>query len=109
LIFSYLKVARGDRDRDVAVLQLLFMLPHVFQIDHEALAAIAISDKTLLNAIPELRNPTIYGRFVAFLGELFPEKRQAALSSKDITRGREALRQLAKRQDSWNFNPDQLR
>ena len=107
LIFSYLRIARGDRGRDTTALQLLFKLPQVFQFDHEVLAAVAISDSTLLDEVPELRNPETYGRFAAYLGELFPEAQQGAPSDEDFLRGREILEHMSRTRESWDFDDDQ--
>jgi NACHT conflict system protein len=104
LIFSYLRIARGVRTRDIAVLQLLFKLPQVFQFDHEILAAVAISDPDLLDDIPGLRNPEIYGRFADYLGEFFPEASQGAPSDDDFIRGRDLLEQLSVTRDPWDFD-----
>lgn len=90
-----------------AALQLLFKLPRVFQLDHEVLAAVAISGTTLLDEVSELRNPEIYDRFAAYLGELFPETRLELLSDEEVSRGRDVLRRLSRRRESWDFDDDQ--
>lgn len=104
LIFSYLKIGRGERQRDIAVLRLLFDLPQVFEIDYEILAAVVVSDITLLDEIPELGRPDTYGRFAAFLGELFPEARNEELSEEAVIRERDILEQLSRRRQPWNFD-----
>jgi len=107
LIFSYLRIARGDRGRDILVLQLLFLLPRYFRLDCEVLAAVTLSDSTLPDEIPELRNRETYGRFADYLGEIFPEASQGAPSDEDFMRGRDLLEQLSRRRDPWDFDDDQ--
>jgi hypothetical protein len=63
-----------------------------------------VSDTTLLDEIPELRNPEAYGRFAAFLEELFPEARKEAFSEEAVIRGRDILEQLIRRKEPWDFD-----
>jgi hypothetical protein len=107
LIFRYLRNAPSSNNRPIPVLRLLFELPQVFEVDHETLAAVVASDTTLLDEVPELRDPETYGRFAAYLGDLFPEASQGAPSDEDFIRGRDILEQLSRRRESWDWDDDQ--
>jgi len=77
----------------------------VFELDHETLAAVAVSDAVLLERVPELRNPETYGRFAAYIEQLFPAWREEELSGEEVTRGREVLEELSrKRRAYWDFD-----
>jgi hypothetical protein len=82
-------------------------LPRVFRLDHEVLAAVAISDAVLFEKVPELRNPETYGRFAAYIEEVFPAGREEKLSDGEVTRGREVLEELSRRRATWDFGDDQ--
>jgi hypothetical protein len=106
LIFSYLRILNSNRTMSTELLRLLFDLPQVFQIDHETLAAVVVSDAALLDEIPELRNPEVYGGFAVFIEEFFPEPTKEALSEEAVARERDILEQLIKRRVPWDFEND---
>ena len=64
LIFKYLRSTSYHEPTHGRVLQLLFEMPTVFEIDKLALTAVAIGRPDLREAIPELQNFEIYGSYV---------------------------------------------
>ena len=62
LIFRYLDSAGFTAELDVFLVQiLLFELPQVFEMDRFAIARAVLRNPRMLEAIPALRNPEIYG------------------------------------------------
>lgn len=99
MIFSFLRIALGDRERDTEVLGLLFALLRVFRLDHEVLAAAVISDPPLFDQVRELRDPETYDRLAVYLGNLFPDLRGEEVAGEDSIRFRDILEHLSRRRE----------
>lgn len=63
LIFAYLRSTSYNPPRYKRILQLLFQLPPVFELDERALTAVAINSPDLREVVPELQNFEIYGHY----------------------------------------------
>jgi hypothetical protein len=63
LIFKYLRSTSYDESSYSRILQLLFKMPAVFEIDQRALTAAAIGHPSLREAVPELQDFSVYGRY----------------------------------------------
>jgi hypothetical protein len=63
LIFKYLRSASYNEARLKLILQFLFRLPRVFEIDHLALTSAALGRPQLRAEIPELQDFEIYGPY----------------------------------------------
>jgi len=65
LIFLYLKSEYADHAEDEKLIQLLFKLPSVFEMDELALTTAVLADPTLVNRVHQLQDRKIYGKYAA--------------------------------------------
>ena len=100
LIFRYLRSNGGRASKADGLLELLFGLPRVFEIDSLALAITTLSNPELLAKIPDLRNAEIYGPYINFLRELLPDASRDGVSDEAVEVGQKIIRDFANEPES---------
>jgi hypothetical protein len=65
LIFLYLRSEYADHSEDAKLIQLLFQMPTVFEMDELALTTAVVSDPALVKRFHQLQERKIYGKYAA--------------------------------------------
>jgi hypothetical protein len=96
LIFMFLRSRDADHTADATLLEFLFDLPDVYEIDELALTVATLSDPDLRNRVHQLQNWNNYGKYAAIVrrdltSKKLPSIGRHRLSDEAIAAVREVL------------------
>ena len=106
LIFRYLRTASYDKERDQRIIEYLFRLPLVFEIDQIALTARVNNEPRLAHEIPALANADLYGRHVVYLAHILPGINTEDFPGRALNAVEEILKEWMRRYKTWDFPVD---
>lgn len=87
LIFKKLRSGAANASLDKQLIQLLFRLPRVFELDELALATAVLNNPGLRNEIPQLKKLRIFGKYADIVNRSASDRTQIQASFKNLPRG----------------------